>query len=344
MIRRGIENLRRVMRSLRSQSIENGGVQMEDGPRRGNQSERRIERMLKRIVTRIEQQEAATLQKLDSIQYELKSLRRKVGKVNESFVAKQEVRRLCDAEFQVYSQWGEDGILKYLTSNIDLPNKIFVEFGVETYQEANTRWLLIEHGWKGLVIDGSEANVDAIRSDSIYWKHNLRAIRSFITKENINELISGAGIEGEIGLLSVDIDGVDYWVWEAITVVNPAIVVAEYNSLFGPERAVTVPYRPDFVREEAHYSCSYYGASLRALEILGRKKGYSLVGSNSAGNNAFFVRDDLLREPLKRVSAAEAYVRRSFREARNENGELLFPTFEEEVALIADLPLVEITE
>ena len=298
---------------------------------------------IERLLSRVLEQERANSQVLHSIQSELASLRHRMGKINQSFQGKA-VDSLDEAEFQVYSQWGEDGILQYICSHVDLPSKTFVEFGVESYREANTRWLLVEHDWSGLVIDGSEAYMEALRSEEIYWRHRLTAVASFITRENINELISGAGMEGEIGLLSVDIDGVDYWVWEAITVVNPAIVVAEYNSLFGPERAVTVPYRPDFVREEAHYSCSYYGVSLRALEILGRKKGYSLVGSNSAGNNAFFVRDDLLREPLRRVSAADAYVKRSFREARNEEGKLLFPTFEEEAALIAELPLVEIPE
>lgn len=339
MTRSFFSPIRRLMRSFRSDSGQMASGQMNQGGQKLRKSEAKIERLL----SRIQEQERANSQILHSIQSQLDSLHCRVGKVHES-LQEREVNSLQDAEFQVYSQWGEDGILQYLTRSVDLPNKVFVEFGVETYREANTRWLLTEHGWKGMVIDGSDANVDAIRSDSIYWKQDLRAVSSFITRDNINELISGAGIEGEIGLLSVDIDGVDYWVWEAITAVNPAIVVAEYNSLFGSERAVTVPYRPDFVRQEAHYSWSYYGASLRALELLGKKKGYSLVGSNSAGNNAFFVRDDLLREPLRKVTAAEAYVQRSFREARNEEGELLFPTFEEEAALIADLPLVEITE
>lgn len=253
-----------------------------------------------------------------------------------------EIQSLADAEFQVYSQWGEDGILQHLLRHVEIPRRIFVEFGVESYREANTRWLLVEHGWGGLVIDGSEENVAEIKRDPIYWKHPLKALCSFVTRENIDDLIRGEGVSGEIGLLSVDIDGVDYWVWEAITVVDPAIVVVEYNSLFGPDRAVTVPYRGDFVRQEAHPSCSYYGASIRALESLGRRKGYALVGSNSAGNNAFFVRRDLLRPPLREIPAAEAYVKRGFREARGDDGKLAFPTFQEEAALVAGLPLVDL--
>jgi hypothetical protein len=245
-------------------------------------------------------------------------------------------------EFQVYSQWGEDGIIQYLLRHVSIPNKLFVEFGVENYQEANTRWLVEGHNWSGLVLDGSRQHVEAIKSDAIYWKHQLKAVSAFVDAENINRLISENGISGDIGLLSVDIDGMDYWVWKAIDVVTPAIVIVEYNSLFGPTQSVTVPYDPGFVRQKAHYSWSYYGASLAALVGVGKAKGYSFVGSNSAGNNAFFVRKDLLHAPLKELTAQEGYVQRAFREARDLKGGLMFPTFEEEVVLIQGLPVVEV--
>jgi hypothetical protein len=193
--------------------------------------------------------------------------------------------------------------------------------------------------WSGLVLDGSESNVQQIIHSPIFWKHQLKAVSAFITRENINDLLLANNVDRNLGILSIDIDGVDYWVWEAINCVTPSIVVIEYNSLFGDEQAVTVPYRADFQRSKAHFSCSYYGASLAALESLGSRKGYALVGSNSAGNNAFFVREDLLRAPLKRVSAKDAYVRRGFREARDESGKLALPSFDEEQKLIAKLPL-----
>jgi hypothetical protein len=151
-------------------------------------------------------------------------------------------------------------------------------------------------------------------------------------------------VVGRIGLLSIDIDGVDYWVWKAVDVVQPDIVVIEYNSLFGPERAVTVPYDPAFRRSQAHSSTSYYGASIAALAALGRSKGYALVGSNSAGNNAFFVRRSLVRPPLIEKDPSGAYVRRGFREARNPDGSLALPTFDEEQRLIAEAPLVEVAD
>ena len=146
------------------------------------------------------------------------------------------IESLDEVEFQVFSQRGEDGIIQYILSKIEVPNKIFVEFGVETYTESNTRFLLISNNWSGLVIDGSKKNIDFIKKDFIYWKYDITAVESFITKENINQLIGNYTKEiQDIGLLSVDIDGNDYWVWESIECIKPRIVICEYNSAFGPE-------------------------------------------------------------------------------------------------------------
>jgi hypothetical protein len=245
-------------------------------------------------------------------------------------------------EFKVYSQWGEDGIIQFLLRHVRVARRIFVEFGVESYIEANTRFLLVHDNWSGLVLDGGEQNIAAIRRDPIYWQRNLKAVQAFVTRENINELLRNAGISGEIGLLSVDIDGNDYWVWQEITQVNPAIVVLEYNGRFKPEESVTVPYDPEFQRGRAHYSHIYYGASLAALTKLSAAKGYALVGSNSVGSNAFFVRRDLLSPPLREVSVAEVWLRPKFRESRNAAGELNFASADEEDALLATLPLVNV--
>jgi hypothetical protein len=249
---------------------------------------------------------------------------------------------LHDKEFRVFSQWGEDGIIQHLVSRLQLGRSIFVEFGVETYTEASTRFLLINNNWAGLVMDGDAKNIEHIRNDPIYWQHNLKAEHAFITRDNINSLIAKNGIGGEIGLLSVDIDGNDYWVWEAIDAVNPIITIVEYNARFGPDAAVTVPYQADFVRSTAHHSMLYYGASLNALCKLGKKKGYAFVGCNSAGNNAFFVRRDRLTPDLHELSAAEGFVRNQFRESRDASGQLLFESPETGQKLPAHLPLVTI--
>lgn len=239
-------------------------------------------------------------------------------------------------EFSVYSQWGEDGIIQNLLRQVEIPNKTFVEFGVENYLESNTRFLLQKDNWSGLVMDSSPDHVDTIRNSELYWKYNLKAETALVTKDNINELLRKNGLSGDVGLLSVDIDGNDYWIWQAIHSISPRIVVCEYNSTFGRDRAVTIPYQADFFRTKAHYSNLYYGCSLRALETLAEKKGYVLVGSNSAGNNAFFIRKDVIGTVTPKTSK-EAYVKSSFRESRSQGGELTFLDFEARQKEIKDL-------
>ena len=245
-------------------------------------------------------------------------------------------------EFRVYSQWGEDGLIQHLAAQVPIARRVFVEFGVEDYAEANTRFLLVNDGWSGLVMDASEENIRRIRRNPISWQHNLKSQQAFVTRENIDRLLADQGLAGDIGLLSIDIDGNDYWVWEAITAVTPAIVVVEYNARFGPDRAVSVPYDAGFERAKAHHSMIYYGASLRALWLLGKRKGYALVGCNAAGNNAFFVRRDLLPAALAERRPEEAFVPAGFREARDARGELALLDRREEAEILHGLPLVDV--
>ncbi len=217
------------------------------------------------------------------------------------------------AEFRVFSQWGEDGVLQHLLRHIPVSRKIFIEFGVENYMEANTRFLLVNDNWQGLVIDGDSQNIASIRNSDISWRHTLKAEQAFITRENINDIIRRNGIEGEIGLLSIDIDGNDYWVWEAIEAISPAVTVIEYNARFGADRAVTVPYKADFARDREHYSYIYYGASLAALCLLSKRKGYAFVGCNLAGSNAFFVRENLRPAEMPVLTPEQGFVRSKFR-------------------------------
>lgn len=265
-------------------------------------------------------------------------------------IESRQIQQVCNAdhsdisryEFRVFSQWGEDGIIQYLVDKVDIKKKIFVEFGVQNYTEANTRYLLVNNNWAGLVIDSDKEFIRYIRSDQIYWKYNVKAACEFITKDNINSIIADNGVSGEIGLLSIDIDGNDYWVWEAIHVVNPTIVVIEYNHRFGAEKAVTIPYDEKFIRSSAHHSAIYYGASLGALCILAKRKGYAFVGCNSAGNNAFFIRRDLKPDCIKELTVAEGFVSGLFHESRDEKGNLNFLSAKEEQELLSTLPLAEV--
>lgn len=253
------------------------------------------------------------------------------------------LHHLQDAEFKVFSQYGEDGVLQYLIreTGITRNETIFIEFGVQDYIESNTRFLLMNDHWRGLVMDGSRQYMDAVRNQDLCWRHDLTAIDAWIDRDNINQLIRNAGFSGDIGVLSVDIDGNDYWVWERVEVVNPIIVVVEWNSVFGPNQAISVPYDPDFQRDKAHYSNLFWGASITAFEHLAARKGYKLFGSNTVGNNLFFIRNDRLGR-LMPLSAQEAYVESRFRDSRDSNGKLNFLGGEKRRLEILDLPVVDV--
>ncbi|HEY9755261.1 MAG TPA: hypothetical protein V6C97_08870 [Oculatellaceae cyanobacterium] len=247
-----------------------------------------------------------------------------------------------DAEFQVFSQFGDDGIIQYLIHNVEITSRRFIEFGVESYREANTRFLLINDNWEGLIIDGSEQNMSAVKGTDIYWRHTIEAVSAFIDKDNINDIFRKANFLGDIGIMSVDVDGNDYWILESIDTVSPTILICEYNSTFGGKRAVSIPYDPTFERNKAHFSNLYWGCSLAALEYLAAKKGYSFVGSNSNGNNAYFVRTDRLGK-IKPMSAERGYMKAMFRESRDASGGLTFVGPDKRLDVIADMPLIEVT-
>jgi hypothetical protein len=293
------------------------------------------------VVRKIRQKFTEFRCALEDINSKLNIIRDALGRIESRQTADLPSVDIHASEFQVYSQWGEDGIIQHLLQHVKIERQIFVEFGVESYSEANTRFLLVNNNWAGLVIDGTARNIESIKRDPIYWRFNLKAVCSFITEKNINELLKTNGITGDIGLLSIDIDGNDYWIWNQIDVISPRIVIVEYNSRLGIEKSVTVPYVETFDRKTAHYSMIYYGASLRALDNLGRRKGYAFVGCNSNGVNAFFIRSDVLGE-LKETTVEQGYVAGKFREARSRNGSLAYMNAKEERELLDHLPWVEV--
>lgn len=254
----------------------------------------------------------------------------------ENILRKKNISSIQDTEFKVFSQWGDDGIIQYLINYLEIGNKVFIEFGVENYLESNTRYLLMNNNWTGLVMDGSSTNVDKIKKSDFYWKYDLIAKSAFITSENINSLIEEVGFKGEIGLLHIDIDGNDYWIWKALHIVEPIIMIVEYNSVFGSDRSITVPYRSDFFRTDAHYSNLYAGASIAALCDLAKEKGFTFIGSNSTGNNAYFVKNNHLKD-LKPLTAEEGYVESKFRESRNKEGKLTYLRGSERLDIIKGL-------
>lgn len=258
------------------------------------------------------------------------------------------VDSINDVEFKVFSQWGEDGIIQYLINKIPIKSKVFIEFGVEDYKESNTRFLLINNNWSGLVMDGSRSNINKIKQSDLYWKYDLLAKEIFITKENIDaeirKYIIKSGFENEIGLLSIDIDGNDYFIWEAISSIDPVIVICEYNWIFGNKLRLTVPYDEGFVRAKKHYSNLYFGASIQALNLLAEKKGYKYIGCTSAGNDALFVKRDYAEKYLKDLITLpeKTFHEQKAKESRNSHGDLSFIRGKDRVKVIDNMSVLNL--
>ncbi|NMG06338.1 hypothetical protein [Brasilonema sp. UFV-L1] len=223
-------------------------------------------------------------------------------------------RQLADAKalpkfhevgFHTYSQTDEDGFLLYIFSLIGTTNKKVVEICCGDGVECNAANLIINHGWKGLLFDGDAAQLKIGKKIYNFIKTTSnnppQLVQAWITAENVNELIVNHGFEGEIDLLSLDLDGIDYWLWKSLNCIKPRVVVLEYNTYWGAEKSVTVPYDSNF-RAKVINGAYYCGASLRAFVNLGNKLGYRLVGSNTRQFNAFFIRNDVGIDILPEVS------------------------------------------
>jgi hypothetical protein len=233
-----------------------------------------------------------------------------------------------DVELRAFSQNGEDGILLYLFSVLGEPTRRCIEIGAGDGTQCNTANLIINHGWDWLLVEADPKRVEAGRAffathpDTAVYPPKL--VHARVTPASVDALLERNGFAGDVDLLSLDIDGIDYWVWEAMNAARPRIVVAEVQVIWGDERAVSVPYTPDFVPGFVDGFGVYSGASLPAFVALGRRKGYRLIGAQrygvpylphhedparrprrlGRGFNAFFARDDFGREVFPEVPAS----------------------------------------
>jgi hypothetical protein len=199
-----------------------------------------------------------------------------------------EARDLRAFERRVCSQNGEDGIIEEIFRRIGTGTRYFVEFGVESGAECNCARLALEAGWRGLFLEADAGHFERLAAR--YRGHEgVRCARSVVTSANIERLLEENGVPPDLDLLSIDIDGNDYWVWKAIHNWRPRVVVVEYNGAYPPPRYWVMKEDPDY----RWNGTTYYGASLASLTALARDKGYALVGTNSAGVNAFFVLAEL---------------------------------------------------
>ena len=253
------------------------------------------------------------------------------------------IEKIEDIEFKIFSQFGDDGIIQFLIDKleIDYEYQNFIEFGVEDYSEANTKFLLLNNNWSGLILDSSNENIENIKKNNFFWKFDLEAIECFIKKENINSIITNSNIyKKKIGILSIDIDGNDYWVWKEINVIDPLIVIVEYNSSFGFEKKVSIPYNQSFERSKAHHSNLYWGASIEALKFLAAQKGYNFLTTNSAGNNAYFIKKNLF-DKIKLNIKKNTY-QSKFRESRDESGKKTFINHDKRLSIIGHLEVEDV--
>jgi len=246
------------------------------------------------------------------------------GKILSTLNNQKNVTKLSDYEWKIFSQWGEDGIIDFLVSEVSIVNKTFIEFGVENFSESNCRYLLMKSDWNGFVIDSSQKNIEKLRNSNYFWKYDLQVLVAFVNINNINELLKKSEFERDLGILSVDIDGNDYHILKKIDCFEPRIIICEFNPVFGKDRKITVPYDPKFYRTKKHPSNLYFGASINALKSLLNKQDYTLIGTGMQGGNAYFVKNSLMTDRLRILAKNPFCFNFNWRESRDVNGNLNF--------------------
>jgi hypothetical protein len=246
------------------------------------------------------------------------------GKILSTLNSQKNTTKLSDYEWKIYSQWGEDGIIDFLVSEVSIVNKTFIEFGVESFSESNCKYLLMKSDWNGFVIDGSQKNIEKLKNSDYFWKYDLQALVAFIDINNINELLIKSGFKRDLGILSIDIDGNDYHILNKIDCFDPRIIICEFNPVFGNDRKITVPYDPKFYRTKKHYSNLYFGASINALRSLLTKQDYTLVGTGMQGGNAYFIKNSLMTDRLRILAKNPFCFNFNWRESRDIDGNLNF--------------------
>ena len=236
------------------------------------------------------------------------------------------INSLEDVYFKIFSQNSEDGVLIYLLKSLGIKKHVkFVEIGTQDYSESNTRYIFETMNSTGLIIDPTKDLFKKISSYLKIWKNSLEIHNDFIDSDNIKNILAKYNFNENLDLLSIDIDGIDYWVIKSLPDKISKIIVAEYNPYFGSKLEVTVPNIKKFDRFKYNYTGLCFGTSLKALVNLLDRKGYTFVGSNDLNNNAFFVRRDLISKISVKVPTTKdlsIFTDTNFRNSVDKEGKL----------------------
>ena len=258
-----------------------------------------------------------------------------------------EYKDINQAEFKIFSQNGEDGIIDYLLYKLKIQDPIYVEIGVENYDESNTRFLYETTNSQGLMID---RDIDEKKLNQKFetWKGRLSISNELITAENTSDILKNKNYNKELDLFSIDIDGIDYWVIKGLRDKISKIFIAEYNPLFGADIEVSVPNIKNFNRTKYHYSNLCWGMSLKSLINLMVRKGYIFLGSNALKNNAFFVQkfyQNNFEEIYKNINLDDLkkFTDYKFRESRNKKNNLTYLNPMQQIELIRECEVVDLS-
>ena len=253
--------------------------------------------------------------------------------------------KLEQSECKIFSQNGEDGILDYITSMLKIERPNFIEIGVGTYEEANTRFIYDRFFPKGIIVDIEKNFKKKVFSNINPWKGDLRIIEQKISSKNINDIIS-KNCNFNVDIFSLDTDSVDYWIIKELKPNISKIFVAEYNSVFGDSLEVTTPNLENFDRKEYHYSHLCFGMSLKALINIMAKKNFYFIGTASAKCNAFFVSNDYPMDKYfknLKLEKISYYVDSNLRESRDIKGNLNYLSGEKKLKEIYDCEVVDLS-
>ena len=257
------------------------------------------------------------------------------------------IKNINDLDYKVFSQNGEDGIIDYLLYSLKIDKPKFVEIGIGDYSECNTRFLFERTSPKGLVVDCIEDLKIEISKNIKLWRADLTILEEFISSENINSILKKYNFDKNIDLFSLDVDGIDYWILKELPKNFSKIAIIEFNSTFGSEKEITVPYKKNFDRSKYHYSNLCYGASLKAINNIMKKKGFIFIGTNLHRVNAFFVSKKYLNKIGLRIPKnkdLKKYVDSNIRESRSKNNLLSYLSGKKKIQMIKDCEIIDLSK